>query len=140
MPNIMTKERLECGEVICGVCNKPIEVGQEWDFYPISQMGMFANQDIVAHTKCVEKTDMGELVKRFVQHLIEFDDLLAEIDNVARGKGAEFLSLTEKEMIRCGITRERINGAIKGAQWGMGGGLFRPRKEIMGDMGIKDEK
>ena len=53
--HIMTKERLEHGSVLCGVCHRPIEAGQEWDFYPISQVDKFTVQAIVAHTNCVEE-------------------------------------------------------------------------------------
>jgi len=55
MPNVMTKERLKYGKVLCGVCHRPIEASQEWDFYPISRVSEFNLQVIVAHTKCVIK-------------------------------------------------------------------------------------
>ena len=58
MTKIMTQERVEKGEVLCGICHKSINAGQEWDFHPISQVDKFTSQAIVAHTSCVEKEEL----------------------------------------------------------------------------------
>ena len=57
MTKTMTQERVEKGKVLCGVCHKPIEAGQEWDYYPIAQVDRFTSQAIVAHISCIGKEE-----------------------------------------------------------------------------------
>jgi hypothetical protein len=61
--------------------------------------------------------EFERLAKRFVDAVQEFDQIAAKVDRMGE-KAASFFNVVAKEMRRRGMSEERIQSMLKGAELG----------------------